>query len=82
MKRPIDFHALAMEGDEIMTRDRKHNMGSGGYCVCPKCGEKTPHHKGVPCQKELCHSCGTKLLREDSDHYQLFKQKQDENRRK
>lgn len=64
-----------------MPKDRKHNMGSGGYCVCPKCGDKTLHHRGVPCQEERCPNCGGKLLREGSDHHQLFQQKQEEKRK-
>ena len=61
-----------------MTVNRKHEMGAEGFCVCPKCGEKTAHHRGIPCQDEHCQSCGSKLLREGSSHHQLFLQKQAE----
>ncbi|PIU45061.1 MAG: ferredoxin [Ignavibacteriales bacterium CG07_land_8_20_14_0_80_59_12] len=56
-----------------MPQRRRHEMGSGGFCVCTKCGEKIPHRRGVPCQDELCPKCGTKLLREGSYHHQLWK---------
>jgi hypothetical protein len=59
-----------------MVENRKHDMGSGGFCICPKCGEETPHHRGVPCQEETCPACGAKLLRKGSYHHQLFEKKQ------
>lgn len=38
--------------------------GSGGYCVCPNCGEKVPHKVGTPCYDQECPKCGTVLTRE------------------
>jgi len=62
-----------------MAQKHRHDMGDGGYCICPKCGERTEHHRGVPCQEESCPNCGSKkLLREGSHHHQLFQQKQAE----
>ncbi len=58
-----------------MVKNRKHDMGSGGFCICPKCENKTSHHRGIPCQEEKCPECGAKLLREDSYHYQLLEEK-------
>ena len=58
-----------------MVKNRKHDMGSSGFCICPKCGNKTPHNRSIPCQEEKCLECGAKLLREDSYHHQLFKEK-------
>ncbi len=29
-------------------------MGQGGECVCPSCGEKTPHTPGNPCIDMTC----------------------------
>jgi len=55
--------------------ERRHDMGAIGDCICPKCGEKTPHHRGIPCQEEHCPQCGAKLLREGSYHHTLFLQK-------
>jgi hypothetical protein len=48
----------------------KHDMGSGGHCVCPKCDRRVPHKDGVPCRYEHCPSCGAKMLREGSQHHQ------------
>ena len=58
-----------------MTEKRRHDMASGGFCICPKCGEKTPHHSGIRCQDEQCPKCGAKLLRENSYHHQLLEEK-------
>lgn len=59
-----------------MTVKRRYDMGVGGFCVCPKCGEKIPHRCGIPCQEERCPGCGAKLLREGSYHHRLFQEKQ------
>jgi len=37
--------------------------GPGGWCVCSKCGYKTPHQAGVPCSTLKCPNCGTTLGR-------------------
>lgn len=52
-----------------------NRMGSMGNCICPKCGFKKKHKRGVPCQEEKCPKCGAKLLREDSYHHELLKKK-------
>ena len=56
--------------------ERRHEMGEGGSCICPKCGSKTPHQHGVPCQEQSCPECGAKLLREGSYHHRLLLEKQ------
>jgi hypothetical protein len=45
-------------------------LGGGGFCICPKCGKRTPHHAGMPCLDERCTSCGAALVREGSFHHQ------------
>jgi len=59
----------------LMTEMRKHDMGAGGRCICPKCDETIPHSDGVRCQDERCQSCGAKMLREGSHHHELLQQK-------
>ena len=39
--------------------------GSGGYCVCLKCGYKIMHERGVPCSSLECPKCKIKLEREN-----------------
>ena len=58
-----------------MAVTRRHDMGAGGYCICPKCGKKTQHQDGVRCQDEKCPQCGAKMLREHSHHHQLLEEK-------
>lgn len=38
--------------------------GAVGTCVCPKCGERLAHERGVPCVQRQCPKCGTALIRE------------------
>jgi hypothetical protein len=37
--------------------------GPSGYCVCPQCGEKVSHARGVPCYQQTCPKCGAKMMR-------------------
>jgi predicted Fe-Mo cluster-binding NifX family protein len=37
--------------------------GPGGFCVCPRCGEKVPHVAGQPCMQVSCPKCGTPMTR-------------------
>jgi len=39
-------------------------MGSGGYCVCPACGKRVTHNRGVPCYSIKCPDCGANMTRE------------------
>ena len=59
--------------------ERRHEMGSGGYCFCPKCDRKFPHMRGVPCQEQRCPDCGAKLMREGSYHHELLEKKRGKN---
>lgn len=52
--------------------DRNHLLGPGGDCVCPRCGAKVPHRRGVRCSDERCPTCGIGLLREGSEHHRLW----------
>jgi hypothetical protein len=38
--------------------------GPAGNCVCPSCGKKIAHTRGVSCYSVLCPECGVKMVRE------------------
>ena len=38
--------------------------GPGGECVCPSCGKKVPHERGVPCYQVRCPKCDAAMTRE------------------
>ena len=67
--------SIIIEGGEIMPLEESLRMGPVGFCLCPKCGEKIPHRRGIPCQEEKCSKCGSRMLREGSYHHDLFQQK-------
>ncbi len=38
-------------------------LGPGGTLVCPSCGTKVIHQRGVPCYSVQCPSCNTAMIR-------------------
>ena len=58
-----------------MAQERRHDMGEGGFCICPRCSERIAHQQGIPCQEEACPVCGAKMLREGSHHHDLLRKK-------
>jgi len=55
------WHRKGRFKDEVKEAQGK---GPDGYCVCPKCGYKKGHERGVPCSKIKCPKCGMSLARE------------------
>ena len=43
-------------------------FGTGGFCVCAKCGEKIPHEQGVKCTNIKCPKCEHTMIREELLH--------------
>jgi predicted Fe-Mo cluster-binding NifX family protein len=38
--------------------------GAVGACLCPKCGHREPHERGIPCMQKKCPKCGTAMTRQ------------------
>lgn len=37
--------------------------GPGGFCICPKCGSRVEHERGIPCMQVLCPQCSSSMIR-------------------
>ncbi len=46
-------------------RNKGGSYGTGGFCVCAKCGEKVSHNRGVKCTTLKCPKCGHTMIREE-----------------
>ena len=44
--------------------DKAIGSGPGSYCVCPNCGYKISHQRGVPCSTLKCPNCKISLERQ------------------
>jgi len=44
-------------------RSGGRGLGPAGssICVCPKCGYKDMHKRGIPCNQVACPKCGTNM---------------------
>jgi hypothetical protein len=58
---------------EKMTQQRIYRKRRGSFCICPRCGAKKIHRKGIPCQMEKCPICGSKMIRENFYQHKLLK---------
>lgn len=46
-------------------RNKGGSYGTGGFCVCTKCGKKVPHQQGIKCTTLKCPECGHTMIREE-----------------
>ncbi len=42
----------------------REGIGPGGFCVCPACGAKKAHERGIPCSQLRCSACNGPMTRE------------------
>jgi ribosomal protein S26 len=46
-------------------RNKGGGFGTGGFCVCVKCGKKVAHQRGIKCTTLKCPDCGHTMIREE-----------------
>ena len=37
--------------------------GGPSTCICPSCGFRQPHARGIPCVENKCPKCGMRMVR-------------------
>ena len=57
---------LSWQRRERFKEEIKEAKGKGpvGFCVCPRCGYRVEHQRGVPCSTLICSNCKIPLKRE------------------
>lgn len=65
-------HGQGMRSGFGRGRGMSGGLGPSGYCICLKCGYKVPKQRGVRCMDMKCPNCGSILIREGSEHHQLY----------
>lgn len=43
---------------------RKGSSRPEGLCICPQCGAKARHERGIPCVQTHCPACNSSMIRE------------------
>jgi predicted Fe-Mo cluster-binding NifX family protein len=62
-KRPLGEQARG-EGRHAQTGSQsKAKGGPGGLCLCPQCGFRIRHERGVPCAQMVCPQCDLPMTR-------------------
>ena len=58
-------YKISRGGGSMRGRGRMGGQAAGpsGECVCPKCGNRVPHERGVPCYRTRCPECGAGMTR-------------------
>jgi len=51
------------KGERFGKNKGEEKAGPGGFCVCPKCGKKIKHKRGIPCSTIKCSKCNINLTR-------------------
>jgi cation diffusion facilitator family transporter len=67
-KSPMGFgrgFGWQRKGTMIGMLEETKGLGPDGFCVCPKCGYKIKHERGIPCSTMKCPKCGSLMVRGD-----------------
>lgn len=60
---PGTGRGMGRGGGRARMGGNRPGSGPGGDCVCPNCGQRITHQRGVPCYSVNCSKCGTKMVK-------------------
>jgi len=63
VEKPLNQSQRPRRDSNIGRQPEGSGLGPSGECVCPSCGKRIPHRRGVPCYSETCPECGQKMTR-------------------
>lgn len=59
-------HISQVNTSELRPAKRRYKRDFGArFCVCPSCGMKIGHTKGIPCRQMTCPNCEENLMRDN-----------------
>lgn len=48
--------------------DQNQDNSTDDECVCPQCGYRKTHHRGIPCRQDICPHCNCTLTHKWTPH--------------
>ncbi len=57
-----DIEHINKSLDDWKNKGRANSMNQVKQCVCPKCGKKVVHKRGIPCVEEICPNCKSNMI--------------------
>ena len=54
---------MGKSGSKGRLNGNRYGVGPSGDCICPQCGARLSHQRGIPCYSVKCPKCQAKMAR-------------------